>query len=66
LSIGLVMMLGGDSAPDTEAYDYDVDSRDDRERNCLDENGPPQPPTYYPLDPTAMTTSTWICQTSLG
>jgi len=49
-SIGLVMMLGGDSAPDVESYDYDVDSRDDRQRHCLDEDGPPAEPIYYPLD----------------
>jgi len=53
LSIGLLMMLGGDSAPDVEFYDFDKTERDNRERrDCLDRDGPPDPrfPFYYPLD----------------
>ena len=49
-ALGLVMMLGGDSAPDTEHYDYDVDKRDEREKGCLEEDSPPTAPVYYPLD----------------
>jgi RHS repeat-associated protein len=48
--LSLVLMLGGDSAPDTESYRFDENKRDDRSKNCLDEDGPPEPPFYYPLD----------------
>jgi RHS repeat-associated protein len=52
LAFSMVMMLGGDSAPDTEAYDVDVDERERRENRCLDEGSPPPPELdfYLPLD----------------
>jgi len=43
----LLFCLSGDSAPQDEGTQTDVD---DRERNCLDNESPPTEPAYYPLD----------------
>ncbi|GIJ67955.1 ricin-type beta-trefoil lectin domain protein [Virgisporangium ochraceum] len=50
LSFALLLMLSSSEAPKWSFYEFDPDERDKRADGCLDGEGPPPPPVYYPLD----------------